>query len=208
MIVQDTNTNYHSLQSRYDHRFSHGLSLTAAYTWSHLIDDAGQTINMGGCNCQNPRNRGYAERASSVVDQRNRVVIGYVWELPFARNMKGVGSVIGGWQIGGILTFSKGLPFNILQSGDSQNNDGLWERPDLTGQSVGVSNQNPNQWFNTGAFQRSTLNYGNSPRNPVVGPGVKQWDLSASKSTKMPYKEAHALLFRSEFLNAVNTPQF
>jgi hypothetical protein len=59
-------------------RFSKTLSLTAAYTWSHLIDDAGQTINAGGCNCQNPRNRGKSERASSVLDQRQRAVFGYV----------------------------------------------------------------------------------------------------------------------------------
>ena len=58
MIAPDTNTIYHSLQARYEHRFSRGLSLSAAYTWSHLIDDAGETINRGGCVCQNPRRSG------------------------------------------------------------------------------------------------------------------------------------------------------
>ncbi len=209
MIAPDTNTIYHSFQTRYEHRFSHGLSLSAAYTWSHLIDDAGETINAGGCNCQNPRNRGKAERASSVLDQRHRMVIGYVWELPFAKNLKGgPGAVLGGWQLGGIVTFASGFPFNITQSGDSQNNDGLWERPDLTGQSVAAANQTPNVWFNTAAFARSVLHYGNSPRNPVVGPGTDTWDLSASKAFKMPYHEGHQLLFRSEFFNAFNSPQF
>ncbi|HWB97507.1 MAG TPA: TonB-dependent receptor, partial [Bryobacteraceae bacterium] len=209
MIAPDTNTIYHSLQSRYEHRFSRGLSLSVAYTWSHLIDDAAETINAGGCGCQNPRNRGAAERASSVLDQRQRVVIGYVWELPFAKNLKGVANaVLGGWQFGGIVTFASGFPFNVTQSGDSQNNDGLWERPNLTGQSVSVANQTPNLWFNTAAFQRSVLEYGNSPRNPVTGPGTKSWDVSFSKSFRMPYREGHQLLFRSEFFNAFNTPQF
>ncbi len=210
LIAPDTNTIYHSLQTRYEHRFSRGLSLSAAYTWSHLIDDAGQTINMGGCNCQNPRNRGKAERASSVLDQRHRLVIGYVWELPFTSSLKGISrAVLGGWQLGGIVTFASGFPFNIVQSGDSQNNDGLWERPDLVpGQSVKLDNSTPDLWFNTGAFQRSVLHYGNSPRNPTVGPGTNVWDLSASKSFKMPYKEGHQLLFRSEFFNAFNKPQF
>jgi len=209
MIAPDTNTIYHSLQTRYEHRLSRGLSLTAAYTWSHLIDDAAQTINMGGCGCQNPRNRGKAERASSVLDQRHRVVIGYVWEIPFGKDLKGApGAVLGGWQLGGIVTFASGFPFNITQSGDSQNNDGLWERPDLTGQSVGVPNQTPNMWFNTAAFQRSVLHYGNSPRNPVTGPGTQTWDLSASKYFRMPWSESHQLLFRSEFFNTFNSPQF
>jgi len=209
MIAPDTNTVYHSLQTRYEHRLSRGLSLTAAYTWSHLIDDAAETINMGGCGCQDPRNRGKAERASSVLDQRHRLVIGYVWQIPFGKDLKGAaGAVLGGWQLGGIVTFASGFPFNITQSGDSQNNDGLWERPDLTGQSVGVPNQTPDMWFNTAAFQRSILHYGNSPRNPVTGPGTQTWDLSASKYFRMPWSESHQLLFRSEFFNTFNSPQF
>ena len=58
MMVADGNTIFHSLQARFEHRFSHGLSLTSAYTWGHLIDDTAQTINRGGCGCQDPRNRG------------------------------------------------------------------------------------------------------------------------------------------------------
>src|SRR5215467_9054095 len=210
LIAPDTNTVYHSLQTRFEHRFSSGLSVSAAYTWSHMIDDAGQTINAGGCICQDPRHRGKAERGSSVLDQRHRLVIGYVWELPFGKNLKGVSSgVLGGWSLGGILTFAKGLPFNITQSGDSENNDGLWERPNLiAGQSLGVANQTPNMWFNTAAFVRAVLQYGNSPRNPFVGPGTDTWDLSASKSFKMPWREGHQLMFRSEFFNAFNSPQF
>ncbi len=210
MIAPDTNTIYHSLQTRYEHRFSHGLSLTAAYTWSHLIDDAAQTINRGGCGCQDPRNRGAAERASSVLDQRHRLVVGYVWELPVLRQPhSALGAVAGGWQIGGLITLASGFPFNVTESGDPQNNDGLWERPDLVpGQAVTIDNPGPNQWFNTAAFTKSILHYGNSPRNPLVGPGTHTLDLSASKTFPMPWKEGHQLLFRSEFFNALNTPQF
>jgi len=50
--------------------------------------------------------------------------------------------------------------------------------------------------------------YGNSPRNPVVGPGKHTFDLSLGKSFKMPYSENHSLQFRTEFFNAFNTPQF
>ncbi len=210
MISPDTNTVYHSLQSRFEHRFSKGLSLTAAYTWSHLIDDAGETINAGGCQCQNPRNRGKAERGNSLLDQRHRMTIGYLYEIPFGKSLKGIpGAVLGGWQSGGILTFASGLPFNVLQSGDSENNDGIWERPNLVpGQSVTVPDKTVNQWFNTSAFSRAVLMYGNSPRNPLVGPGIQTWDLSGSKAFKMPRMESQSLLFRAEFFNAFNTPQF
>src|SRR4029077_685937 len=36
---------YHSLQTRLDRRFSHGLSVPAAYTFSKLIDDAGAVFD-------------------------------------------------------------------------------------------------------------------------------------------------------------------
>jgi outer membrane receptor protein involved in Fe transport len=209
MIAPDTNTIYHSLQSRYEHRFSKGLSLSAAYTWSHLIDDAGQTINAGGCTCQNPRFRGKSERASSVLDQRHRLVVSYVWDLPLAKSLKGAaGAVAGGWSAGGIVTLSSGFPFNVVQSGDTWNADALWPRPNaVPGQSATISNPTATRWFNTDAFTRSTT-YGTAPRDPVVGPGLHTFDLVASKTFKMPYRENHQFLFRAEFFNAFNTPQF
>jgi len=209
MIAPDTNTIYHSLQTRYEHRFSKGLSLTAAYTWSHLIDDAGQTINQGGCNCQNPRNRGKAERASSVLDQRHRVVVGYVWEVMAGKKMsRALDLLAGGWSIGGVVTLASGFPLNVVQSGDTWNADALWPRPNLIdGQSATLNDRAPTRWFNTDAFARSTT-YGTAPRNPIVGPGLNTFDLSGSKAFRMPYREGHALLFRAEFFNTFNKPQF
>ncbi|MEB2363732.1 MAG: TonB-dependent receptor [Bryobacterales bacterium] len=210
MIAPDTNTIYHSLQARFERRFHTGLSLTSAYTWSHMIDDAAQTINRGGCGCQNPRKRGRAERGNSIQDQRHRMVVAYVWELPFARSLRGIGGVfLGGWSTGGILTLASGFPFNVQQSGDTQNNDALWPRPHLVaGQRAKLDNPDPARWFNTAAFERSVLEYGTAPRNPLVGPGTKTFDASISKDFRMPYAEAHRLLFRAELFNAFNTPQF
>jgi hypothetical protein len=85
MMASDGNSIYHSLQARYERRFSRGVSATAAYTWAHLIDDSGQSSNRGGCQCQNPRTRGPAERANSLSDIRHRVVLGWIWDLPWAK---------------------------------------------------------------------------------------------------------------------------
>ena len=130
--------------------------------------------------------------------------------MPFTQRLKGApGAILGGWQTGGIVTFASGFPFMIRQSGDSFNNDGNWQRPDLVpGQSVTIDQKTPGVWFNTAAFQRAVLHYGNTPRNPLAGPGTNTWDLSLSKAFKMPWREGHQLLFRSEFFNAFNTPQF
>jgi hypothetical protein len=211
MMVADGNTIYHSLQARYEHRFSHGLSLTAAYTWSHLIDDTAQTINRGGCGCQDPLNRGRAERADSIDDIRHRLVTGYVWELPWGKSLGAVPrSILGGWQFGGLVTLQSGSPFNVTQSGDSQNVEfSGWARPHLlTGVQAELDNPTPSLWFNPTAFARSNGVFGTSPRNPLVGPGVSTFDLSASKQFSMPWAEGHELMFRAEFFNAFNTPQF
>ena len=58
------------------------------------------------------------------------------------------------------------------------------------------------RWFNIAAFSRATVTYGNSPRNPVVGPGRKNVDMSLAKSFGMA--GATALQFRVEAFNAFN----
>jgi outer membrane receptor protein involved in Fe transport len=203
------NTIYNALQVRFERRLSKGISLTAAYAYSHEIDDAWETTNNGGCGCQTPFNRA-AERASGVYDQRHSLVVSYVWELPFAKRMRGApGLLLGGWAFEGIVTVQSGNPFDVLQSFDGQNNDGLWERPNLVpGQRLSVAHQDPSLWFNKNAFTGSIFQYGNSPRDPIVGPGTNNWNLSLRKSFRMPYSEAHSLEFRAEAFNTFNRPQF
>jgi len=85
----------------------------------------------------------------------------------------------------------------------------IYERPNLTGEKISVSNRSPNNWFNTNAFTPSILVYGNSPRNPVVGPGKHEFDLSLGKIFKMPFNEKpFRCSFGRSFSNAFNTPQF
>ncbi len=211
MMVADGNSIFHSLQARFERRFSGGLSVTTSYAWSHFIDDTAQTINRGGCGCQNPRNRGRAERADSINDMRHRLVIGYVWDLPGTGRLNGIAkAVLGGWQTGGIVTLQSGSPFNIVQSGDTQNVEFAgWSRPHaVAGRSPHLDSRDPFLWFDTAAFSRSTGEFGSAPRNAVVGPGLHTFDLSFSKSFAMPWREAHSLLFRTELFNAFNTPQF
>src|SRR4029450_8928668 len=96
------------------------------------------------------------------------------------------------------------------QSGDTQNVEfSGWSRPDvLPGVDPRLSDPDPSNWFNTAAFSRSVGRFGTAPRDPLAGPGLNTFDLSLSKTFKMPYDPAHELLFRTEFFNAFNTPQF
>src|SRR5262249_11681211 len=90
MWDSDGNSNYQSLQARFEHRFNRGLSLTAAYSLSHLIDDQGGAVNANRALSQNPRCLRCNMRADSADDQRQSLVVGYVWMIPFGSSLKGV----------------------------------------------------------------------------------------------------------------------
>jgi hypothetical protein len=211
LLTTDGNSTYHSLQMHFEHRLAQGLSLTAAYNWAHMIDDQQDETNGARCLCQDPRHRGKNDKGNSIQDIRHRLVVGYVWQLPPATGLHAaLRAVAGGWQFGGIVTLQSGGPFNVSISADTQNVDPQGAaRPILVpGQKLTVSNPDPILWFNTAAFVPSVFQYGNTPRNPLVGPGLHTFDLSMGKQFKLPYKEGHVLQFRTEFFNAFNTPEF
>jgi hypothetical protein len=209
MWVTDGESNYHSLQSELKHRGPWGLNLTVAYTLSRLRDNQQGGLNASRARRQNPRDDS-TEWGPSADDVRHRMVAAYVWDIPFGSNLTSVsGALLKGWQLSGIATLSSGSPIFINQDGDTLNVDSEEIRPNL------VSGQDPvlsrsertlTRWFNTAAFTRATTGYGNSPRNPVVGPGLKLLDLSLAKSFAV--REGQQLQFRLEAFNAFNIPQW
>jgi hypothetical protein len=215
MWASDGNSNYNAMQVQYEHRFGRGLSATVAYAWSHLIDDQGSNLNGQRAQTQDPRCSRCNMRADSANDIRNRLVAGWTWHIPFGSQLKGIaGGVLGGWDLGGILTEQNGSPMFITENGDPQNVDAnssgyVESRPNLVpGQSVRVANPTPTLWFNTAAFANTGQAFGNSPRNPLVAPGLHTLDASLAKSFRLPYREGHQILFRLEAFNATNSPQW
>ncbi len=102
---------YHSLQAQFDHRFSHGFSLLANFTWSKLIDDSSSdwggfwSLDVLGQDFYNRK----AERSVSAGDVPKRFTLAPIVELPFGPGKRwlsnGVGgAVLGGWRIATIYT--------------------------------------------------------------------------------------------------------
>lgn len=162
-------------------------------------------MNAARSRRQNPRSL-VGEYAPSADDQRHRLVVGYVWDIPTGSGLSGwTGALLTGWQISGIGIFNSGSPIFINQDGDTLNVDSEEIRPNL------VAGQDPtlpegerslSRWFNTAAFTRATTTYGTSPRNPVVGPGRNVVDLSLAKSFRV--QNGHQLQLRAEAFNAFN----
>jgi len=205
MWMTDGESDYQSLQSEFKHRGPWGLNLTVAYTLSELNDNQQGGLNASRGRRQNPRSL-EGEYAQSADDQRHRLVVGYVWDIPFGSGLTGVaGALLKGWQFSGLGIFNSGSPIFINQDGDTLNVDSEEIRPNL------VSGQDPTlpsderslaRWFKTAAFTRATVTYGTSPRNPVVGPGRKVVDLSLAKSFRV--QNGQQIQFRVEAFNGFN----
>jgi hypothetical protein len=225
---------YHSLQARYEKRFSKGLQFEASYTWAHSIDIA-SNANLGptqnNSDFRDFRNPG-AERGNSDFDVRHRFVFNSIYELPFGHGKKFFGEaggftnqVVGGWQLANILSLSTGNWYTVLDSnGDFANADGgaggVSQRPDVVGDptKAGPVAGNPGcvapsrirtstAWFNTCAFvDPAQGSFGNVGRNTIESPGYKTWDLSIFKNFRTTEKTN--LEFRAEFFNVLNHTNF
>jgi len=200
-------SNYNALQEHFEWRVNAHSNITASYVWSHMFDNQGNSTNTGGCTCQDVRHP--HEWASGTADQRHNLVVAYVYRLPdFAKSrLAGLGA--NGWTLNGLISLATGNPVNVTQSTDSQNVDNPWQRPNLTGVNPYIARKSAiNGWYNRNAFSLSGFAFGNTPRNYLVGPGVKTVNVSVMKNFVMPYADSHNLQVRFEAFNALNTPQF
>ena len=207
------NSEFQSLQTVFEKRFSHGLFFNANWVWSHSMDNAPYDGGADGPIPQDPTNR-RADWASSNNDVRHRLNVWSTYELPFGPGKRWANGdaaftryVAGGWQIGGIAVLQSGLPFTVT-SASGPTNTGAGSRADVVpGVAQYPSNQNVNLWFNPAAFiTPQPYNWGNAGRNILTGPRAANFDFTAEK--KFLFTETRQLLFRAEFFNAFNHPQF
>src|SRR5467141_273502 len=127
-VESSGNSNYNSLQATINKRWSHGLQLLAAYTFSKSIDAAGDSVGAAafgfygtpifGEQVFNDQNNIAAQRGPSDFDHTHRFVLSYTWSLPqlVDRNRLLVGKLAEGWAFSGVVTLQSGLPFSIFDS--------------------------------------------------------------------------------------------
>ncbi|HVO62571.1 MAG TPA: TonB-dependent receptor [Terriglobales bacterium] len=212
-ITNRGNSTYHAFQLKAEKRTSHGLYFLSAYTFSKSINDQPEIC----CNSPWPQNSYNlaAEKGLSDFDNRNRWVNSFDYELPIGKGKRFlneggvVDKVVGGWHIGGIVTFRSGFPFSPIISFDPSNtgSQGL-QRSNQIG-SGHLSNRGPNLWFNINDFPVPSCPsgcFGNARKNVLTGPGEKGADLSARKFFALT--EQVRLEFRAEFFNAFNHAVF
>ncbi len=214
------NSIYHGLQTKVEKRLSHGHLFLLSYTWAKALDDSDSTqlsTSGGTGNLQDQRNF-RSERSRSFQDVRHRMVLSYLWELPFGRGRAIGGDVgpgwnrlVGGWQINGITSYQSGRPFTINSPFDQSNTGSSNIRPDATGISPDLPSdqRSVQRWLNAAAFRiPDGFAFGNTGRNVGTGPSLTNFDVSIFKDIPLDSEGKRKLQFRTEFFNIMNTPQF
>ena len=218
---------YNGLEATLSRRFTNGLSLRLAYTYSRSLDNTPEELesNSGAA----PNGRNYAAwYGPSDFDIPHRVALSYVYELPFGNgrrfaNSGLLGKIVGGFQTSGVYTYYSGHPFTVNEGGTlAAALDPFGQAtavPNLVGNPVTVGN--PNCWFFVSAnkactalepsladaFQlTSTGVVGNSGRNTLRGPHTNVFDFSLVRD--FPIKESLKLQFRWEVFNLFNAVLF
>ncbi len=197
-------SSYHGFDAQVDKRYSHGLSVSAAYTWSHSIDNVPEQFGSGGGGLQDVRNFSSA-RASSNFDVRHRFITSTVYELPFK------GRLLGGWQISSMVSAQTGHYFGLTVPQARQRMgvtaiDEWW--PDRL-RSGRIDNPTTARWFDTTAFvppraADGTWHFGNAGRSILAADSPFNLDVGIMKS--LPITERIKMQFRCEAFNLTNTP--
>jgi hypothetical protein len=198
-------------------QLSHGLQYTVGFTYSRSIDDGSAIRNDGNdffipTNTYNLR----AERGPSEFNMPRRFVASYLYILPIGvgqrfLNEGVVGRVIGGWQLGGILTMTDGTPRNWTRQGDTDSlNQSQGNIPDATGISPIPAHRSAAQFWNIAAasYTNADLTWqpGSMGRNTLTTPGNKNFDASLSRDVKLGDRQN--LNIRFEAFNVPNHPNW
>lgn len=201
---------YHSLQAKFVKRFSHGLQIDGSYTWSKVLDN-------GGGDHQDSYNIA-ADRAVTNYDIAHRLVVSYIYELPFGRgrhfgsNLPAIANAfLGGWQVNGITTIQSGIPLRITANNTSGLGNPI-ERANTDGRSPVISGDVHDRlapYFDTSVFsQPDAFTLGNTAAyyGNLRSHYVNNTDLSLFKEF-YPI-ESLRIQFRAEAFNAFNRVQF
>jgi Carboxypeptidase regulatory-like domain len=214
--------NYAGLTTKLEKRLSAGLMFMAAYTYGHALANTGTTLSGSNGFGSKDNTNISTSYSSAAWDIRHNLVGNFVYDIPFGHGKKfgnslskPVSSLIGNWQVNGILTLHTGNPYTLRSNGCV----GVWAScfPNLVSgkdpNAAPSGGRSPDHWFDTTAVTAiSTLS---SPANLTEGnlglqsntaPPTKTLDFSVFKY--FPVTERFRAEFRFEGLNMFNTPQF
>lgn len=227
--------NYNSLQVTLRKRFSHGLTMQAAYTYARELTNVNTGPGDNQANVGNPSRIGEQYGPAAFL-RPQRFVINYSYDLPLGKHQGFAGVMASGWQVTGVTVVQDGTPMTIVdanggtvytggaQAGTGEGGFSTAQMcPGATYKQIatpggvearlGGGTGGPG-YFNTAAFCNPIVvgsdglatAYGNSGIGVIQGPGQFNFDASLLKTTRIT--ERQRVQFRADFFNLMNHPQF
>jgi hypothetical protein len=162
------------------------LTLRAAYSYSHYEDDASEIFSLSDTiglpsfaqNLTNQR----GDWGNSNFDQRHRLTISYVADLPYFHGNTFLRALTDQWEWSGIATLETGTPNQVEDGFDNQFNGHANSRPDL---------ENPNAPLNLAGIDGANLN---ANFTPGVFYDVACAVLTAGPCTSRPETDYHFIV--------------
>ena len=120
--IWDGNSYFRSFEVDVEKKFSHGFQAQGGYTYSHAYDDSSSTtisdpylnsISTTYWFCK------ICRTGPSDFNIAHKLTGSVVWDIPSPKFGGAVVSrMLGGWEVGDILTLTSGTPFSVLIGGD------------------------------------------------------------------------------------------
>jgi hypothetical protein len=204
---------YHSFQASATKRFSHGYQFSAAYTWSHAIDEVSDVFDVAGAFALPQDDRQLRlERGNANFDLRHRLALSMVADLPYLRrfnNAQGAkGFLLGNWQLALISAFQTGQPFTVNTSFDINLDGNLTDRINtLNGlRQIDSRRQKLELVANPVNLLAPLGQNGGIGRNVFRASGVNKTDFTLIKNFRI--RNEQYLVFRFEAFNLFNRTHF
>jgi hypothetical protein len=202
-VIQEYNSGanfiYNSLQSQFRQQFTHGGSLSIAFTWAKGLTDA-NAYNYQPMDSYNLR----GDRGTSSYSRSKVLVASWVYPIPFWREGNTwYKQMFGGWQVNGVAQLQTGLPVNITISPDQAGTGDGNQRPNVIGNPYSGGNVGGSQILNPQAFALPALGtFGNLGAYNVFLPNWVNVNASFVKTYRL--REGLKLDTRFEMYNVAN----
>jgi hypothetical protein len=192
-------SNYQALQFQYRRQFADGWQASAAYTWSHSIDNDSSDASLLWAGAGASPNFDFG---SSDFDLRH--------SFNGSLSYRFTAGKLKGWRAESIVRARSGFPVTVLES---EQYTGIafanFSRPNYTGGPVWISGTSApgGMQLNPAAFQSLPPGaQGNLGRNAIAGLGM--WQIDAAIGREFRYRDRLRLDLRIEAFNALNHPNF
>ena len=204
-------SDYQALQVKFERRFSRGLQALGSYTWSHSIDSVSTDAFAQSVDLPNAPVNPSTDRGNSDFDIRNSLTAGATYNLPSPQANAVARAVFAGWSVNSFALARSAPPVDVVvPTLEFLQGVEFFLRPNLNPGAPLVlygSGYPGGKIFNSAAFTPPPSGeQGNFGRNVLRGFGA--WQVDAALQRQFHLTDRLELIFRSEFFNVFNHPNF